>query len=72
MELGEYGQIYKQYCMGVSQDDDAEDPRTQLNVQTGSNHYMVDVCHDDTVDQPIPQPLDDADKWILNTVSFDF
>ncbi|CAH1422047.1 unnamed protein product [Lactuca virosa] len=62
----------EQYCMGVSQDDDDEDPKTQLNVQTGSNHYMVDVCHDDTADHPIPQPLDDADKWILNIVSFDF
>ncbi|KAL7605124.1 hypothetical protein Lser_V15G19016 [Lactuca serriola] len=62
----------KQYCMGVSQDDDAEDPKTQLNLQTGSNHYMVDICHNDTADQPIRQPLDDAYKWILNTVSFDF
>ncbi|CAH1422046.1 unnamed protein product [Lactuca virosa] len=33
---------YIKQCMGVSQDDDAEDPKTQLNVQTGSNHYMVD------------------------------
>ncbi|XP_023742186.2 NAC domain-containing protein 2 [Lactuca sativa] len=40
----------KQYCMGVSQDEDAKDSKTQLNFQTGSNHYMVDVCHDDTAD----------------------
>ena len=58
--------------MGVSQDDDAEDPKTQLNIHTASNHYMFDVCHDDTADQPNPRRLDDADKWILNTVSFDF
>lgn len=43
---------------------------------------MVDVCHDDIVDHPIPQPYDnyneniwphdDEDKSILNIVSFDF
>ncbi|CAI9281930.1 unnamed protein product [Lactuca saligna] len=73
---------YIKQCMGVSQDGNAEDPKTQLNVQTGSNHYMVDVRHNDTADHPIPQPygnynanichLNDVDKWILSTVSFDF
>ncbi|CAI9292689.1 unnamed protein product [Lactuca saligna] len=73
---------YSDQSMVVPQDDAAGHPKTQLNVQTCSNHHMVDVPQDDAVDHHIPLPdgnfnaniwpLDDADKLIMNTVSLDF